>query len=88
VLTFIARLGKVRAIDIAPLLGITERSVRRIIAELVAEGYIDVRREGSVNRYKLNKNLPLRRSESREIKVKELLSVFTPHRKDKQKLDS
>jgi predicted transcriptional regulator len=47
VLIFIANHGKVRAIDIALELGITERSVHRIITDFVAEGYLGKEREGA-----------------------------------------
>lgn len=76
VLACIAKHRKVRALDIALELGMSERSVRRIIADLAAEGYISKKKEGKVNRYRITPNLPLRRSENREIKVRELLSIF------------
>jgi len=85
VLMVIAKRGKVKAVDIALELGITERTVRRIIANLVAEGYVDKKREGGVNRYRLNTNLPLRRTVMRDIKIKELIETFSP-RTEKREL--
>lgn len=76
VFAHIARLKKVRALDIALELGMSERSVRRIIADLAAEGYIEKKKDGKVNRYDINPNLSLRRPESRDIKTKELLKVL------------
>ena len=75
-LSSIARHGKVKAIDIALELGITERTVRRIIADLESEGYIEKEKAGGVNRYQANQNLPLRRPENRDIKVEELLKAL------------
>jgi len=61
VLACIARRSRIRAIDIALELGLTERSVRRTIADLTAEGYIEKTMEGRINRYSINTKLPLRR---------------------------
>jgi len=80
VFAYIAKHRKVRALDIALELGMSERSVRRIIADLAAEGYINKKKEGKVNRYKINPDLPLRRPDSRDIKVRELLNIFPLHK--------
>lgn len=79
VFAHIANHRKVRALDIALELGMSERSVRRIIADLATERYIDKKKEGKVNRYEINPDLPLRRPEIRDIRVQELLSIFTSH---------
>ena len=76
VLACIARRGKVKAIDIALELGITERSVRRIIADLEEQGYLEKKKEGNINRYEVNPHLPLRRPGNRDIKVEELLKAL------------
>jgi DNA-binding IclR family transcriptional regulator len=76
VLALIAEQSKIKAIEIASELGITERSVRRIIADLEAAGYIEIGKEGRVNRYVLNPDLPLRCLESRGVKVRALLNMF------------
>lgn len=76
VLALIAEHRKIKAIEIALELGLTERSVRRIIADLEAEGYIKTNKEARVNRYTVNPDLPLRRPERYDIKVRALLNVF------------
>jgi transcription initiation factor IIE alpha subunit len=76
VLIVIARRRKVKAADIASELAITERSVRRIIADLESHGYIVKTKETRINRYEINPNLPLRRPEMRDIKIDELIKVF------------
>lgn len=82
VLGCIARKGKVKALDIALELGLSERSVRRIIADLAAEGYIGKKREGGINRYQVNHHKPLRLPGSKDTKVRELLSVFARQEED------
>ena len=76
VLNFIAQNRQAKATDIAAALSITERSVRRITADLEAGGYINKTRYGRINQYKINPELPLRRSESSDITVGELLKVL------------
>ena len=46
--------------DVAERVGITERAVQRIVAELEAAGYLTRSREGRRNRYEVNGELPLR----------------------------
>lgn len=46
--------------DVAERVGITERAVQRIVAELEAAGYLVRIREGRRNRYEVNGELPLR----------------------------
>jgi len=76
VLALIAQSSQITAREIAETLGITERPVRRIIAELEATGYLSKQRVGRVNRYRVNLDLPLRRPESRATMVGELLGVL------------
>jgi predicted transcriptional regulator len=51
---------KCRLRDVAYRVGITERAVQRIVAELEEAGYITRRREGRQNRYEIHRNQPLR----------------------------
>jgi hypothetical protein len=46
--------------DVAIRVGITERAVQRIVAELEHGGYLTITREGRRNRYDVNSDLPLR----------------------------
>jgi DeoR/GlpR family transcriptional regulator of sugar metabolism len=73
VLAIIAQNQAIKAADIAAKLEITERSVRRVIADLCSGGYISKKYEGGVNHYKINADLPLRRKIQQSVKVKELL---------------
>jgi len=81
VLAVIAKQTRIKAIDIALELGLTERTVRRVIADLVAEGYVVKKRERGVNRYRLTPGLPLRREAMRDIKIRNLAETFSPHKK-------
>jgi hypothetical protein len=51
---------EIRMRDVAIRVGITERAVQRIVAELEAGGYLTITREGRRNRYTVNASLPLR----------------------------
>ena len=66
--------------EIAEALGLTERPVRRIIAELEAAGYLRKKRVGRVNQYEVALDLPLRQPLHREVAVGDLLQIFQrPH---------
>ena len=77
VLALIGQFGQITAREIAAELGITERSVMRIIKDLEIEGYIFKERAGRANRYQINSQATLRRQETRDIVVSELLQVLT-----------
>jgi predicted transcriptional regulator len=80
VLTLLNREEWLTSREIALVLGITERSVIRIIKDLESEGYIAKRKVGRENRYTVNTDLPLRRGDQREVPVYELLRLIS-HRK-------
>lgn len=60
VLLLIARDPEIRLRDVAEQVGITERAVQRIVADLEAGRYIERERCGRRNRYHVNPKLPLR----------------------------
>ncbi|SDN56077.1 Predicted transcriptional regulator [Cryobacterium flavum] len=62
--------------DIAVEVGITERAAQRIIAELVADGYLTRHRDGRRNSYQLYPELPLRHPLERHHKIGELLGAL------------
>jgi|SRR5918996_5193850 predicted ArsR family transcriptional regulator len=76
VLSLVAKQNQITAREIANQLGITERSVLRIISDLEAEGYLERTRDGRVNYYRVNHDLPLRRPELRDTAVGELLNLL------------
>jgi DNA-binding transcriptional ArsR family regulator len=76
VLSYISRHPRTTALDLAMAIGITERATRKIIADLLDEGYITKRREGRRNRYRINPDLPLRHPAHEETAVGDLLKVL------------
>ena len=76
VLSYISRHPRTTALDLAMAIGITERATRKIIADLLDEGYITKRREGRRNRYRINPDLPLRHPAHEETVVGDLLKVL------------
>jgi len=57
----------------AELMGITERSAARILADLRADGYVQVQRVGRRNEYTVNLDAPLRHPVARGRRVRDLL---------------
>lgn len=77
VLVALARDPLSRLRDVAVLVGITERSVQSIVADLEAAGYLRRVRVGRRNRYEVDPTGPLRHPAERDHAVGELLGVFT-----------
>jgi predicted transcriptional regulator len=76
VLLCLARDPSIRLRDVATTVGITERAAQRIVRDLVEEGYVERQRVGRRNRYKINKNSPMRHVTQREHEIGELLDVL------------
>jgi DNA-binding IclR family transcriptional regulator len=60
VLVCLARNPQARLRDVAVAVGITERAVQNILADLAAAGVVERHREGRRNRYRLHTERPLR----------------------------
>lgn len=78
ILLCVARDPGVRHRDLADRIGITERAAQRIVADLVAAGYLDVAREGRRNHYRLHPELPLRHPLEHDHQIGEILAVLQP----------
>ena len=76
VLSLIARTFKITARELATAIGITERTVRKIIADLENGGYIRKKKEGRYIRYSINPDLPLRHHTHRDVLVGDLLGML------------
>ena len=76
VLLCIARDPETRTRDIAERIGITERAAQRIVAELIAEGYLKRHKVGRRNRYEVNRSGHLRHPVFREFEIGPLLDVL------------
>ena len=72
----IARDPGARLREIGQHVGITERAAHRIVAELLAAGYITRTRDGRRNRYTINEDLPLPDPIARDQNVGDLLTLL------------
>lgn len=76
VLVCMARDDSLRLRDIADALGVTERTVFGIVADLTEAGYVVKEKAGRRNRYRIQHHLPLRRPVGREPTIGELLGLL------------
>ena len=70
--------------EVAQAIGITERAVQRIIAELEDAGYVKRQRSGRQNLYHVKKELPLRHQIESHCKVGGLIAMIVDGKKDKR----
>ena len=76
VFLIISRQNRITAREIAKEIGITERSVLRIISDLVRGGYIQRKREGRRNSYTIQPNMTLRHGATKQLSVVDLLTAL------------
>lgn len=76
VLLLIARDPEVKLRDVAARVGITERAVQRIVADLESANYLERTREGRRNRYSVHTNLPLRHPIEAHTEIGALLNLI------------
>jgi len=84
VLSLIAKYPRITALELSAAIGLTERGVRKIIADLYAAGYIKKKREGRGIRYRINPDLTLRQDTHREVAVGDFLEPLGWKRPRKQ----
>jgi predicted transcriptional regulator len=75
VLVCLARDPEMRLRDVALKVGITERAVQRIVADLEAANILTRSRDGRRNRYEINYNQPLRHSLESHRTIADLLKM-------------
>jgi DNA-binding transcriptional ArsR family regulator len=75
-LSLIAKNPRVTALELSFAIGITERAVRKVIADLYASGYIKKKREGRGVRYRINPDLSLRQNTHREVAIGDFLEAL------------
>ncbi len=83
-LSLIAKHPRITALELGAAMNLTERVVRKLIADLYAAGYINKKREGRGVRYRINPDLPLRHDAHREVAIGDFLESLgwkRPHRK-------
>ncbi len=78
VLAYVSKHPHVRGADIAAAIGVRERTVFRIMADLLAEGYLEKELVGRYNRYQVNFEAPLKRSIMGSARVGDLLEKLIP----------
>jgi predicted transcriptional regulator of viral defense system len=77
VLVEIARNPGARIRDISPVVGLTERSVQAIVADLEAAGYLTRIRTGRRVVYTVNRDCLFRHSAQEGLRIGPLLDVLT-----------
>lgn len=75
VLVHIGRRPDSTGLEIAESVGVTERAVRKIVADLQAAGYSQTEKIGRRNRYRVDVHRPLRHVGERQLTVGELLAI-------------
>lgn len=63
--------------EVAGRVGITERAVQRIVADLEHEGLVTRKRVGRCNRYRMHLDQPLRHPLEAHRSVRELIELVT-----------
>jgi DNA-binding MarR family transcriptional regulator len=76
VLSLISKQPRITGIELSREIGITERAVRRVISDLVNNGYISKKKEGRCIKYRINPNLPMRHDTHQEIVIGDLLEAL------------
>ena len=83
VLLAVYRQPRITAREISQQLGITERAVLRIVADLDEAGYITRTRQGRTNTYTVNQERPLHGPILKDIAVGDLLNILKPDSVDR-----
>lgn len=76
VLSFLAKKPRITARELSASIGVTERTVRKIIADLDEAGYITKKKQGRRVRYYINPDLSMRHSAHQEIAVGDFLEAL------------
>ncbi len=76
ILSYVSLHPRMTALELSNAVGITERAIRKIIADLIQAGYISKEREGRRNRYHINPDLPLRHPSLEDTAVGYLLEIL------------
>lgn len=76
VLLLLAKEPEILLRDVASFVGITERAVQKIVADLEQGGFLKKEKFGRCNRYIINMKKPLRHSLEAHKPIGELLRIF------------
>ncbi|MDN5278934.1 MAG: hypothetical protein PWR01_2899 [Clostridiales bacterium] len=78
VLLCLADNSEMRMRDIAQKVGITERAVQKIVADLTEAGYIDRIKDGRCNRYQVHRDKHLRHPIEAHRVIEDLIRLIDP----------
>ena len=67
--------------SVSDRVGITERSVQRIVADLEAGGFLQREREGARNRYQIDGSIPLRHEIEQHCTIGDLIAMVISRKK-------
>lgn len=81
VLLCIVRDPRIRISEIADSVGIGERAAQKIVADLVADGYVVRTKEGRRNRYEVNPRARLRHPLFADLEIGPLLDALRDGRR-------
>jgi DNA-binding transcriptional regulator PaaX len=76
VLAYIGRHPNSTGLEVANAVGITERAVRSIVADLRSAGHVESEKVGRRNRYRINADRALRHLGEHAVTVGELLGLL------------
>lgn len=76
VLICLARDPSMRLRDVAMQVGITERAVQRIVADLSHAGFLEITKTGRCNSYEIPMNAPMKHPLESDCSIGELLKLF------------
>ena len=76
VLVALSKEPTLRIRDLVEMIGITERSVRAIISDLEADGYLEIIKIGRRNEYRINGTMNFRHPAEATYQINELLQIF------------
>jgi predicted transcriptional regulator len=76
VLVYLAKHPQITALKLAMSIGITERAVRKIIADLEAESYVSKDKKGRRVNYSINSKLPFRHQTQQDKSIGKLLELL------------
>ena len=77
ILSYVFHNPRSTAREIANNIGVTERTTHKIISDLETTGYVQRRKSGRRNVYRVDPELPLRHHTKQDILVSELLEALT-----------
>lgn len=76
VISYLAKKPSITAREISFAIGITERAIRKIIADLDDAGYISKKKVGRGTRYRINPDLSMRSDAHEDIAIGDFLEAL------------